>query len=101
MLRFTLRTGLGAADISIVIAALSCAVAEVELVKGPAVIRHLFLDPSACNILVTLQVTLLHLPSAYCFPSLSDLVGKLRPQGTTPVLLLLLPSFVSGVRCVS
>jgi hypothetical protein len=31
-------------------------VAEVELVKGPAIVRHVFLDPSASNTLVTLQV---------------------------------------------
>jgi len=36
------------------------AVAEVELVKGPAIVRHVFLDPSASNALVTLQVAFRH-----------------------------------------
>lgn len=42
------------------------AVTEVELAKGPVNVRHLFLDPAACNTLITLQVrscTLSVLPS--------------------------------------
>ena len=32
------------------------AVTEIELAKGPIEVRHLFLDPAACNTLITLQV---------------------------------------------
>ena len=46
---------------SVLRAAGSYAVAEVELVKGPAIVRHVFQDPSASNALITLQVVVKHL----------------------------------------
>lgn len=40
-----------------------CAVTEVELAAGPVSVRHLFLDPAACNTLITLQVRSFALPT--------------------------------------